>query len=74
MTRACTWTGIRMNTLTDKSTPHMAGLLIQGNTMGMTAIIRNMREQDDADIGATSLAEKLLATAEHNVSEMKNLL
>ena len=63
-----------MKTMTDKSVSHMADMMIQGNTMGMTAIIRNMREHEDADIGATSLAEKLLATAEHNVSEMKNFL
>lgn len=63
-----------MKTMADKSVSHMADMMIQGNTMGMTAIIRNMREHEDAEIGAISLAEKFLATAEHNVSEMKKFL
>lgn len=34
MERACTWTGIRMSTLTDKSTPHMAGPFDPGQHHG----------------------------------------
>ena len=44
-------------------------------TIASTAeIMLAQRKEKPEEIGATSLAEKLLATAEHNVSEMKKFL
>lgn len=63
-----------MKTMTDKSTSKMAEMMIQGNTMGMTKIIRNMREHQEADATASSLAKKLLKTTENNIKSMKDYL
>ncbi len=74
MTRACTWTGIRMNTLTDKSTPHMAGLLIQGNTMGVIELTKARADFEGAQASAQDLAARLLALEQDNIERSLALL
>ena len=59
MERACTWTGIRMSTLTDKSTPHMAGLLIQGNTMGVIELTKARADCEGAQASAQASARPI---------------
>lgn len=63
-----------MKTMTDKSTSHMAEMMVQGNTMGMTNILRNMREHKDADTGIYALAERLLGATESGIRDMKAFL
>ena len=69
MERACTWTGIRMSTLTDKSTPHMAG-----NTMGVIELTKARADCEGAQASAQDLAARLLSLEQENIERSLALL
>ena len=74
MTRACTWTGIKMNTLADKSTPHLTGMIIQGNTMGVIEMTKVRAVLPDADQTAHQLAAQLLTLQQDNIDRLLGIL
>ncbi len=66
-----------MKTWKDPSVSHMAEMMVQGNTMGITETIRKQkayRESGDTDPKVEQLAGKFLATEEENVEGMKRFL
>ena len=63
-----------MKTMKDDSDEHLAEMMYQGSAMGVTKIIRNMREYTGNDQEARALAEKLLKTEEDNMAQMKKFL
>jgi hypothetical protein len=65
---------INLKTLADKSSSHIAEMMIQGSTMGTIQITRNLNKYSDADSQYRKLAEKLLKTEETNIGEMKKFL
>ena len=58
----------------DSSVPHIAEMLIQGNTMGVTKLIRHMNEYTGSDERVLDLAHKLRETEESNIHQLKQLL
>ena len=42
------WGGIQMNTLMDDSTEKLADMMIQGNTKGMTELMKTVKENRTA--------------------------
>ena len=65
---------IGAKTLTDKSASHMAEMMMQGSTMGIIDVKKNLNKYADADPKAVSLAERLLRTEESNVEHIKAFL
>ena len=63
-----------MKTLMDRSTSHLAEMVIQGNTMGVTQITRALHQDRDADPESRALAERLLATTDQNLQELRKFL
>ena len=63
-----------MKTMKDSSVSHMAEMMVQGNTMGETALLRHLRSGDDADNEVIKLGEKLLHTLKNNTEQMKRFL
>ncbi len=66
-----------VKTWKDPSVFHMAEMMVQGNTMGVTETIRKQkayRESGDIDPSVEKLAGKFLATEEENVEGMKRFL
>lgn len=63
-----------MKTLRDSSVSHMAEMMIQGNTMGETTLLRHLRAGDDAGSEVMRLGEKLLHTLRNNTEQMKQFL
>ena len=49
-------------------------MMIQGNTMGMTKSLRQMRTYASEDGRVKDLADKLLQTEEANIQQMKGFL
>ena len=74
MKKAMMWGSIKMNTLTDNSRAHIAEMMIQGNTMGMTQSLRNLNDYPGKDERVRDLASKLLRTEEANIEQMKKFL
>ncbi len=70
-----TYMMIDIKTLNNKTPDHVAEMLIQGSTMGIIQITRRLKDyKGSIDKNVQSLAEKLLATEQHNVEECRKFL
>ncbi|MDF2870473.1 MAG: hypothetical protein K0R05_2048 [Anaerocolumna sp.] len=65
---------INVKTLTDKSASHIAGMLMQGSTMGVIDIIKNNRKYNSADSDIKELGQRLLTLEENNINECKRYI
>lgn len=61
---------MKMNTLIDKTSSHLAEMIIQGSTMGVIDIKRKLRENEGADDEVVKLGERLLETEQNNIKSM----
>ena len=68
--------GIEMNTLMDPSDEHVAQMVIEGATMGITQTIRLVREYENTSCSeeALSLAGRTVSYQEKTVEDMKKYL
>lgn len=69
-----TYLMINMQTLTDKSTNHIAEMMIIGSNMGIIDAIKRLKQYADAEKDILSLMEKLLKIEENNIKELKAFL
>ena len=76
MTKMSAKLGIEMNTLTDSSDAHIAQMIIEGTTMGITETIRLVRDYENSNCSeeALELARKLVSYQEKIVEDMKRFL
>ena len=74
MARMSSFVMTEMKTIRDSSVSHMAEMMIQGNTMGETTLLKHLRDSDEADHEITRLGERLLGTLRKNTEEMKRFL
>lgn len=58
---------INLNTLTDKSTSHIAEMIIQGATMGVIDITKRIKEYSEVDEEILELANDLLKFEQRNI-------
>lgn len=69
-----TYLMINMQTLTDKSTTHIAEMMIVGSTMGIIQAIRRLREYDGAEKDLTDFMHRLLKQEEKNIEDLKKFI
>lgn len=74
MAKASSYVMVEMKTLTDKSSAHMAEMMIQGSTMGVIQMTKDIKAYPNADPRVRKLADKMLATEQHNIEEMKRFI
>ena len=76
LTKAGAKIGMVMNTATDSTSEHLAEMMIQGLTMGVTELYRDIGEAEEVGISgeALSLAKDALAFEEHAVEKFKTYL
>ncbi len=86
MAKMSSYVMTEMKTMRDSSVSHMAEMMIQGNTMGETTLLRHLRSHTNADETGSinghrdvdkevrQLGEKLLDTLRANTEEMKKFL
>ena len=65
---------IGMKTLSNKTPEHISEMLVQGSTMGIIDITKNLKKYNDADKDIIDLGRKLLAIEQKNVEELKRFL
>ena len=65
---------INFQTIKDKTPSHLAGMMIQGNTMGVIDMTKSLRENQAADSSVLGLAQDLLSMQKGNIDEMKPYL
>lgn len=63
-----------MKTFRDKSPSHLADMMIQGSTMGVTDITKQIKSYNGNDQKVIDLSNKLLQTEQANIEEMKKFL
>lgn len=69
-----TYLMINMQTLTDKSSSHIAEMLIIGSNMGVINAVKNLKKYKNAEPSIISLMERLLKYEEDNVQQLKKFL
>ncbi len=69
-----TYIMVNMQTLTDKSNSHIAQMLMEGSTMGITQALRKLRSYTEVSSDARSLMEKLLHMEENNFEQLKKYI
>lgn len=71
MARAGMWMGIEMHTLTDVSTAHIAELLIQGSTMGVTGMTRDLNALPDASAESKGMASAFIQSQQSAIDRLR---
>jgi hypothetical protein len=76
LTRAGAKIGMVMNTATDSTSEHLAEMMIQGLTMGVTELYRDIGEAEEVGISGEvlSLAKEALEFEEKSVEKLKTYL
>lgn len=68
------WSSVQINTLMDKSTSHIAEMMMQGSAMGVIDMAKTIRKSTTHSADTEKLAEKLIKTEEENFQKMKQFL
>ena len=74
MTKMMGWTGIQLNTLTNKSNSHIAQLIIQGNDMGIVKCQKLLNHNPKADESVKNILTDFITMQQHNIEKMKTFL
>ena len=73
--KAMMWGSIKMNTLTDNSTPHIAEMMIQGTVMGITALKTSLSDSEGYGDGEiVELLKELITLEEDFEKRLKEFL
>lgn len=72
--KAMLWAGIQMNTLTDTSNEHVAELMIRGNTMAITDMMKVVKANKSAKKEYCELAEEIMDFEESCIETLKAYL
>lgn len=68
------WGGIQMNTLLNASTEHLADMMIQGNTKGITELMKVVKKNKSAQKEYCEMAEEIMDFEEKNIEKLKAYL
>lgn len=74
MSKIASYIGIKMGTLKNDSSSHLAEMMIKGSTMGITDITKHLNRYDNIDNEVKYLANKLLKLEEENIESLKPYL
>lgn len=76
ITKVSAKVGTAFNTMMDDSSSHIADMMIQGSTMGMTDTTKLLRdyENTDASEAALSICRSIIKFEEENIERMKKHL
>lgn len=65
---------VKMNTLINSSESHIAQMVIQGSTMGITQMTKLLNAKADADGTSTEIAKEFIHKEQDNIETMKKFL
>ena len=72
--RTMLWGGIQMNTLLNASTEHLADMMIQENTKGITELMKVVKKNKSAQKEYYEMAQELMDFEEKNIEKLKAYL
>lgn len=65
---------VKMNTMVNSSDSHIAQMVIQGSTMGITQMTKLLNAKSNADGISTKIAKDFIRREQLNIEEMKKFL
>ena len=68
------WMGVHMNTMIDKTSTHIAEILIEGATMGIVAMTKARNSCPDADPDSQGVASRFITCQQEAVERLKKVL
>ena len=71
ISKAMGYMSIGVQTLNDKSPSHIAGMMIQGSTMGVIDITKNIKKYPDIKPEIKNLSNDLLKLEQDNIEKLK---
>lgn len=74
MPKVMSYLKIKVDTLRDNTSSHIAEMMINGSTMGVTDITKNLNKYDDIDDNIKDLASRLLKIEQDNIEALKPFL
>lgn len=72
--RTILWGGIQMNTLWNASTEHLADMMIQENTKGITELLKVVKRNKSVQKEYYEMAQELMDFEEKNIEKLKAYL
>lgn len=73
-TKLGVWSSVKMNTLTNQNTEHMAEIMINGSTLGIVDMTKFVRANEDISVYSRDLANRLIDIEHDNITIMKEFL
>ena len=74
MQRMGMWMGMRINTISDRSSTHLADMLIQGATMGIVEMTKARNSNPGASPEAREIADDFITSQQSAIDRLKNFL
>ena len=74
LSKATLWSSIQFNTLIDSTPSHIAEMMINGSTMGIVQMTKQVREHSDIDDPVRNMASHLIRQEQDNIERMKQYL
>ena len=68
------WTGIQLNTITDKSNSHIAEMMIQGGDMGIIECQKLLNHNPRADESVKNILTDFMTMQQNDIEKMKTFL
>ena len=68
------WTGIQLNTITNKSNSQISEILIQGNDMGIIKAIKLLNQNPQASEDTKNILNGFIRLQENNIEQLKKFL
>ena len=68
------WMGMQMNTMIDKTSTHIAEMLIEGATMGVVEITKAKNTFTEADANAQGIASDMIVKQQEAIERLKGFL
>lgn len=69
-----TWSMLKMNTMSKKDVPHLAKLIINGSTMGITETTQDIKTYNLSGSKAIELANELITLQQNHINRLKTFL
>ena len=74
MLKGTSFASINMKTIFNKNSSHLAQMLIDGTTMGITTIIKHRNENNSLDKNLLGIVDKIISYLEEFVESLKEFL
>lgn len=74
MNQTMLWTGVQLNTITDKSNSHIADMLIQGTNMGIIEGRKLLNQNENLDPEIKQILNTFVEMQENSIEKLKTFL